>query len=163
MVCGPGDRPQRRSPGGEEDGLSPGRSGEGSRFLIENTGLSKLEAPPEDMTVTDDGLVVRRIRSGYSVHLLLGGVLDSYSSHLLDKWMRHDEQDGCAELVLDVGGLTFVDSSGLRTLTEAAKRAGSGGWRLRVVNARDKVRRIFDITDMDSLLDYCQRPAAGTP
>lgn len=130
---------------------------------MKNTGQSKLEAPPEDMTVTDDGLVVRRIRSGYSVHLLLGGELDSYSSHLLDKWMRQDEEDGCAELVLDLGGLSFVDSSGLRTLIEAAKRAGSGGWRLRVINAKDKVRRIFDITDMDSLLDYCQRPVRTNP
>ena len=120
-------------------------------------GQAGLDGSAGDMTITENGLAVRRRRSGNSVHLQLDGELDTYSSHLLERWMLRDEQDGCAELVLDLNGLSFVDSSGLRTLIEAAKRAGAGAWRLSVVNVRGMVRKIFDITDMDSLLDYCQR------
>lgn len=94
---------------------------------------------------------------------MLGGELDSYSSPLLERRMRQEEGEICSKLVLDLGDLEFVDSSGLRTLIEAAKRASAGGWRLDVVNARGRVRQVFDITDMDSLLEYCQRPSERAP
>ncbi|MEX0789513.1 MAG: STAS domain-containing protein [Actinomycetota bacterium] len=102
------------------------------------------------------GLVVQCVHSGERVKMLLGGELDAYSSHLLEGRMRHCEMEGCTEITLDLDAVTFVDSSGLRTLIEAAKRARTGNWRMRVVNARDTVRKVFDMTDMDSLIAYCQ-------
>lgn len=96
------------------------------------------------------------VRTGERVKLLLGGELDAYSSHLLEGRMRHCETEGCSEITLDLDAVTFVDSSGLRTLIEAAIRARTGNWRMHVVNARDTVRKIFDMTDMDSLIAYCQ-------
>jgi anti-anti-sigma factor len=75
--------------------------------------------------------------------------------------MRRDESDG-SELV-DLSKLTFIDSSGLRTLIDAARRANTGGWRLDVVNANGRVRQVFDITDMDSLIEYYQRPGERAP
>ncbi|CAN5839558.1 hypothetical protein BH23ACT12_BH23ACT12_09030 [soil metagenome] len=104
----------------------------------------------------DKGLVVQCVRSGGRVKMLLGGELDAYSSDLLEGRMRHCETEGCTEITLDLDAVTFVDSSGLKTIIEAAKRAGIGNWRMRVVNARDTVRKIFDMTDMYSLIDYCQ-------
>ena len=123
----------------------------------------RLEPSPETTTIADQGLVIRRCSRGGSISLMLGGELDSYSSHLLEGRMRQEESDGCSKLVLDLSELEFVDSSGLRTLIEAAKRASAGGWRLDVVNARGRVRQVFDITDMDTLLEYCQRPPERSP
>lgn len=104
----------------------------------------------------EKGFVVQCVRTGGRVKMLLGGELDAYSSRLLDGRMRHCEAEGCSEITLDLDAVTFVDSSGLRTLIEAAKRARTGNWRMHVVNARDTVRKIFDMTDMDSLIAYCQ-------
>lgn len=104
-------------------------------------------------------LAVERTRDGGSVRLKLVGELDAYSSDLLDRSMRTEEQEGCSEIILDLEDLLFVDSTGLRTLIEAASRAQGGDWSVRVINARGKVRRVFDLTDMDSMLEYCQKTA----
>lgn len=88
------------------------------------------------------------------MHLELDGELDSYSADVLDRWLRKDEQDGCAELVVDLSGLSFVDSNGLAILVQGARRAGVGGWTFRVVNTQGTVRKIFEITQMDSVINY---------
>jgi anti-sigma B factor antagonist len=104
-------------------------------------------------------LGLRRKRTGNSVRIELTGELDSYSSEAFDRSARREEQDGCEEIILDLKELTFVDSTGLRSLIEAARRAQAGGWTVSVVNARGKVRMVFDLTDMDSMLEYCQKTA----
>jgi anti-sigma B factor antagonist len=104
-------------------------------------------------------LTVTRDRTGRSIRCRLIGELDAYSSDLLDRSLRTEEREGCDEIILDLEDLVFVDSTGLRTLIEAASRAQGGGWSVRVINARGKVRRVFDLTDMDSILAYCQKTA----
>jgi anti-anti-sigma factor len=119
-------------------------------------GDKREPASSQRVTRADKGFVVQCVRTGGKVKMPLGGELDAYSSHLLEGRMRHCESEGCSEITLDLEAVTFVDSSGLRTLIEAAKRARTGNWRMHVVNARDTVRKIFDMTDMDSLIAYCQ-------
>lgn len=109
--------------------------------------------------MTAHALGLQRERNGGSVRIELTGELDAYSSDVLDRSMRREEQDGCKEIILDLEDLVFVDSTGLRSLIEAARRAQAGGWSVRVVNARGKVRKVFDLTDMDSILEYCQKTA----
>lgn len=113
-----------------------------------------MEPAHEDTPITVRDLVIRRVKSDYSVHLLLQGELDSYSVRALDKCMRNYEHGGCRKMVVDLTDLSFVDSNGLRILIEGARRAGAGGWSFRVVNPRGTVRKIFDITQMDSVLSY---------
>ena len=54
---------------------------------------------------------------------------------------------------LDVAGLRFIDSSGLRVLLLAARREHRAGRRLRVVNAIPPVRRLFALVALDQSLD----------
>lgn len=122
--------------------------------MISSNVKTKVEESRQDQTISDQGLVVRTVRARYWAHLLLGGQLDSYSAHMLDRWIRHLEKDGCAHVTVDLEDLDFIDSNGLKVLSEAARRAGEGGWRLRVVNPQGPVRTVFDITQMDSLISY---------
>lgn len=62
---------------------------------------------------------------------------------------------------MDLSRLSFLDSSGLATLIEAAKRAGEGGWKMNVLNAGGAVKKIFEITQMQSLMEYYQRSGAS--
>ena len=56
-------------------------------------------------------------------------------------------------LVLDLSGVTFLDSMALGVLLSGLKRLGESGGRLRVVIPRPEVRRIFEVTLLDRLFD----------
>ncbi|HEU4866659.1 MAG TPA: STAS domain-containing protein [Actinomycetota bacterium] len=123
-------------------------------------GRQKLDPEPEP--ATGQTLTFQKHSTGKSVYLKLNGELDAHSSDLLRRTMRAEEHDGCHEVVLDLEDLEFIDSTGLSTLIAAASRAQAGGWTISVINARGKVRRVFDLTDMDSMLAYCQKTALQT-
>ena len=56
-------------------------------------------------------------------------------------------------LVLDLTGVTFLDSMALGVLLGGLKRVGETGGRLRVVTPRAEIRRIFEVTMLDQLFE----------
>jgi anti-sigma B factor antagonist len=55
-------------------------------------------------------------------------------------------------LVLDLRGLTFIDSTGLRMIFRTWQRSEQGGFTLEIVGGRDQVARVFRITGLDGAL-----------
>jgi anti-sigma B factor antagonist len=55
-------------------------------------------------------------------------------------------------VIVDLGRTTFCDSSGVRMLVLATRRATAGGIRLRLVVTSPAVLRIFELSGLDSLL-----------
>ncbi len=63
--------------------------------------------------------------------------------------------------VIDLQGLTFMDSTGLRTLVVLNAAASSDGFDLKVVCRDDgPVRRLLELTGIDSLLQVVNATAA---
>ena len=56
------------------------------------------------------------------------------------------------DVVVDFADVTFCDSSGIRELVIGFKRQTDGGGSLRVVNASERVRRVFDIAGLSDRL-----------
>lgn len=61
--------------------------------------------------------------------------------------------EGPALLVLDLSGVTFLDSMALGVLLSSLKRLGQTGGKLRIVTPRPEIRRIFEVTLLDRLFD----------
>jgi anti-sigma B factor antagonist len=61
-------------------------------------------------------------------------------------------------IVLDLRGLEFMDSSGLRLIVMADMRAREAGRRFALVKGTDTVHRVFDITRMSERLDFVASP-----
>jgi anti-sigma B factor antagonist len=57
-------------------------------------------------------------------------------------------------LIIDLSGLEFMDSAGLRVLLSAARSASNGASRLRLRGARPSVRRVFEVSGTDALLPF---------
>jgi anti-anti-sigma factor len=62
-------------------------------------------------------------------------------------------EDRGAPLILDLGELTFIDSCGLRAILDARRRAEAIGYEIRVVGARQAVRRVFELTGTMFVID----------
>jgi anti-sigma B factor antagonist len=55
-------------------------------------------------------------------------------------------------LLVDLTELSFCDSSGIRVLVMAATSCASKAIEMRIVGVQPNVRRVFELTDTDSLL-----------
>jgi anti-anti-sigma factor len=55
-------------------------------------------------------------------------------------------------LVLDLGGLTFIDSAGIRVILRTWHRSREDGFALEIVGARDQVAKVFRIAGLDGVL-----------
>jgi anti-anti-sigma factor len=73
------------------------------------------------------------------------GELDMATARELQNGLIDAEQNGRSRFVLDLSGLEFIDSTGLRVLLEAASRAGERGARFAVVPSKP-VRRLLELT-----------------
>jgi anti-anti-sigma factor len=56
---------------------------------------------------------------------------------------------GAREILVDLSGITFLDSAGVRTLMEVAKTARERGGRLYVFRAQGQARRVIEHTRVD--------------
>lgn len=57
------------------------------------------------------------------------------------------------KVVLDLGGVNYIDSSGLATLIEVLRRMKKYNGRLRLCNLSEKIRSLFEITKLTKLFE----------
>jgi anti-sigma B factor antagonist len=65
-----------------------------------------------------------------------------------------DGTAGDPDLVLDVTALTFCDSAGLAAFLGASRRAERRGGRVTLAGARPRLRRMLQLTGVESLFSY---------
>ena len=56
-------------------------------------------------------------------------------------------------IVVNLSGVSYVDSSGLATLVEMLKKTRTYGGKLRLGNLAPKVKSLFEITKLEKLFD----------
>ena len=83
--------------------------------------------------------------------------MDLESAPIVRDRLRECLESGFGKIVVDLGGLSFMDSSGLRVLVEAHRTAGARGIELDVIPGPPAVRRIFEITGTGELLSAPRR------
>ena len=86
-------------------------------------------------------------------HVVLRGELDLSTVDKVEKALATLHEGDDEVLVLDLSGLTFLDSTGLRLMVTADQRAQKEGRRLVIVKGPDTVQRVFSITKLDETLE----------
>jgi anti-anti-sigma factor len=87
----------------------------------------------------------------------LRGELDVATAPLAEDGLKTAEASEPALLALDLGALTFMDSTGLRLVMAADARAREAGRRLVVVRGPDAVQRVFQLTGVDERIELVDR------
>ena len=92
--------------------------------------------------------------------ITLQGELDVAGSGLLESEFDRILVDHApSTIVLDLSGLEFMDSTGLRLVVLSDAKAREGGWRLELVRGSESVHRVFEITRMAERLNFVTEPA----
>jgi anti-anti-sigma factor len=90
--------------------------------------------------------------------IALVGELDIASAPQFEQGLADAEGDTPGVLVLDLRGVEFIDSTGLRAVIAADERARSTGHRLVVVRGSAAVERVFSVTQLDQRLEIVEDP-----
>ena len=94
-------------------------------------------------TKTEDGIAT----------VAVDGELDIATAPVLDATLADVERGGTGTLLLDLHRVRFLDSTGLRSLLRARRRAETAGRRLRLANLPPAVERVLDVTGVRRIFD----------
>src|SRR5947209_8630350 len=101
-------------------------------------GVSDIPAPGE--------LVIESHTEEDRVVLSLRGELDLTSFPAFERELQASESSGRDWLLIDLSGLEFMDSTGLRALLQARERAQTHGRRLTLRRGSRQVQRVLELT-----------------
>lgn len=91
----------------------------------------------------------------------MAGELDIYTAPSLERALLQVE-DARPLLMVDLTGLSFIDSTGLSVLLAASERAHRQGRRLIVVRPPLPARRVFTLTRVDAGMECVDDPLDAT-
>ncbi len=92
-----------------------------------------------------------------TVEMVLRGELDIASAPVLGAGLRKVAAPGRTVRV-DLSGLVFMDSTGMRSILEAHRDAKRDGWTLRLGRAPEPVQRVFAMSGVERLLPFEASP-----
>lgn len=86
--------------------------------------------------------------------LVLSGELDLASSPALEQAIEQLCGDGAEEVVIDLRGLQFIDSTGIRTILRSKDLCGSRECEFALIRGSAGTQRLFELTGLDEKLPF---------
>lgn len=96
-------------------------------------------------------MTISKQQNGTALTLALQGRLDTVTSPEVEAELKNS-LDGVDSLVLDLSGLEYISSAGLRVLLSTHKTM-SGRSGMKVTNAGEIVREVFEVTGFSDILN----------
>ena len=100
------------------------------------------------MPILDARVSISRFGSDSFV-IAAGGELDLYTSERLHEKIADALEQGGRRILVDLTGVSFMDSTALGVLVNAAKALRSSGGQLVLVADDPRVTRVFEITGLE--------------
>lgn len=85
-------------------------------------------------------------RKDGTLHVRPHGDFDLIAAWQVEKALRDVDPGETSAIVVDLRGLSFIDSTGLQTLTRGAQRARERDIAFTMVRAPAKMDRVFELT-----------------
>jgi anti-sigma B factor antagonist len=92
---------------------------------------------------------------GGVVKVTLKGMIDASSAQTLKKEITALIQDKPVNLVLDLEGVGFVDSTGLGAMISLLRQVHQDGGDIKLASLQERIRAIFELTRLDKVFDIC--------
>lgn len=88
----------------------------------------------------------------------LQGELDISSAGRVEEQIEALQSEGLDLLVLDLRGLSFMDSTGLRLVVRTDEAARAEGTSFVIVRGPEAVHRVFEIVGLADRLEFADEP-----
>jgi anti-sigma B factor antagonist len=98
----------------------------------------------------------------FSVVMRLSGEADLSTLGQLGDALNDQISGGARQLIIDLSGLRFADSSSIRALTDAHLALRAQGGTLELVDPQPNVARILVLLGIDQVLTVRPQPDSGT-
>lgn len=96
---------------------------------------------------------IETIEAGDTKIIGLSGEIDMHCSPELRKTLLETIEKKPPVLVVDLGDVTYIDSSGIATLVEGLKAMKRYGGKLRLVAINDNIMDLFRFAKLDRVFD----------
>jgi anti-sigma B factor antagonist len=106
--------------------------------------------------VTVEAFKVEAAQTGETLQIRLIGEFDLPAFDQVDTLLTDAQRGNSHDVLVDLRGLTFIDSSGIRALVRAHKRGVEGALPLRLIRGPHNVHRVFELAGLDSRLDFVE-------
>lgn len=112
----------------------------------------------QPMSITAGGLHVmsRHLEDGQIV-LRPEGELDVFTAPVMKRALTEGIEAGSRDLIIDLGGVAYLDSSGLSTLMWASRRAT-----ITLVTSNPRIQRVMRITGLEKVIRMVSTLAEAT-
>lgn len=81
------------------------------------------------------------------------GVVDSETVDRFGDSIEQAFKDGCYNLVLDIEGLTYINTAGLSIIADAFKKSSQNKGALKILRAGDAIRELLDVVRFTKIID----------
>ena len=98
--------------------------------------------------------VISAERDARKARLVLGGDLDMAARFQAEQALDQLLSEPVEQLVVDLGEVTFVDSTGMGLVLELDDRARADGFKLRLLRGSDDVQRVFELAGVADVLPF---------
>jgi anti-anti-sigma factor len=99
-------------------------------------------------------LTVRSERDGVLHTIQVQGELDLATADELERELMRVEGTDALSIILDLSGLEFIDSTGVRLLISAHARSRADSNRLALLRGPASVQRVFELCGIRDLLPF---------
>jgi anti-sigma B factor antagonist len=93
------------------------------------------------------------VKEENSLKVMLKGDLDVYSEKDFKNFAKENLEGENIDLVFDLKDLDYIDSTGLGLFMNIYKRQKANDKKIKIINAKDNIYKLFKITDLTELFD----------
>lgn len=97
-------------------------------------------------------LDIEVVENDLTTTLVLAGEIDAYTAPKLKEALLPITQKAGVTVIVDLEKVDYLDSTGLGVFISALKSTKEYGSELKLLQLQDRVRRLFEITSLDSII-----------
>lgn len=106
-------------------------------------------------------LKIDQTKSGHVYLVELSGEIDVYTAEKLTEAVLPLTESEKKNVKIDLGKVTYLDSTGLGVFIAAYKSTKKHGSTLKLINTKERVLRLFQITGLDKIIDVNTEEEVG--
>ncbi len=82
----------------------------------------------------------------------VSGVVDSETVELFGETVEGVFREGCYNIIMDIDGLSYINTAGLSIIADAYKRSSQNKGELKILRAGDAIKELLDVVRFTKII-----------